>query len=39
MEVGTREKLPEKYSSVELTELTKTVPESGGTLDFALTMK
>jgi hypothetical protein len=36
MEVGTREKLPEKYSSIELTELTGNVPQNGGTIDFKL---
>ncbi|MBI3462172.1 MAG: carboxypeptidase regulatory-like domain-containing protein [Planctomycetes bacterium] len=39
MEVGTREKLPEKYSSVDLTELDANVPQDGGVVDFALTTK
>ena len=39
MEVGTRQKLPEKYSGVEQTELSGNVLQDGGEIDFDLKME
>ena len=39
MEVGTRQILPEEYSSNDHTELSANVPQDGGAIDFALKSK
>lgn len=39
MEAGAKQELPARYSNTEQSELKKTVPEAGGTIDFELTSK
>lgn len=39
MEAGAKQEIPARYSHPEQSELKKTVPEAGGTIDFELTSK